>query len=63
LPNLSPCLIGMEACVGAHHLSRKLQLLQCPADASQVRAAVPAEVRERMRRRWRIGLPAHTNTG
>ena len=22
--NLSPCLIGMEACVGAHHLSRKL---------------------------------------
>src|SRR5260370_26678982 len=20
-----PCLIGMEACVGAHHLSRKLQ--------------------------------------
>ena len=26
LANLSPCLIGMEACVGAHHLSRKLQL-------------------------------------
>ena len=24
--NLPPCLIGMEACVGAHHLSRKLQL-------------------------------------
>ena len=23
LANLSPCLIGMEACVGAHHLSRK----------------------------------------
>ena len=22
--NMSPCLIGMEACVGAHHLSRKL---------------------------------------
>jgi transposase len=21
------CLIGMEACVGAHHLSRKLQAL------------------------------------
>ena len=21
----APCLIGMEACVGAHHLSRKLQ--------------------------------------
>src|ERR1700760_3662444 len=25
--NMSPCLIGMEACVGAHHLSRKLQAL------------------------------------
>ena len=27
LANLSQCLIGMEACVGAHHLSRKLQAL------------------------------------
>src|SRR5262249_37421958 len=27
LANLRPCLIGMEACVGAHHLSRKLQML------------------------------------
>ena len=27
LANMLPCLIGMEACVGAHHLSRKLQLL------------------------------------
>jgi transposase len=27
LVNLPLCLIGMEACVGAHHLSRKLQLL------------------------------------
>jgi transposase len=25
--NLPPCLIGMEACVGAHHLSRKLKML------------------------------------
>src|SRR6202022_715955 len=24
LANLPPCLIGMEACVGAHHLSRRL---------------------------------------
>ena len=23
--NMPPCLIGLEACVGAHHLSRKLQ--------------------------------------
>ena len=27
LANLPPCLIGMEACVGAHHLSRKIQML------------------------------------
>jgi transposase len=27
LANLPPYLIGMEACVGAHHLSRKLQML------------------------------------
>ena len=25
LANVPPCLIGMEACVGAHHLSRKLK--------------------------------------
>lgn len=25
--NMPPCLIGMEACVGAHHLSRKLSAL------------------------------------
>jgi transposase len=25
--NLPPCLVGMEACVGAHHLSRKLKEL------------------------------------
>ncbi len=25
--NMTPCLIGMEACVGAHHLSRKLTML------------------------------------
>src|SRR3954470_5356563 len=25
--NMSSCLIGMEACVGAHHLSRKLKAL------------------------------------
>ena len=27
LAAIPPCLIGMEACVGAHHLSRKLQAL------------------------------------
>jgi transposase len=27
LANIPPCLICMEACVGAHHLSRKLESL------------------------------------
>jgi transposase len=27
LANISPCLVGMEACVGAHHLSRQLLAL------------------------------------
>jgi transposase len=27
LANMPACLIGMEACVGAHHLSRKLRAL------------------------------------
>src|SRR5215469_16496080 len=27
LANMAHCLIGMEACVGAHHLSRKLDSL------------------------------------
>jgi transposase len=27
LANMPPCLIGMEACVGAHHLSRRLRRL------------------------------------
>ncbi len=27
LANMPPCLIGMEACVGAHHLSRQLVAL------------------------------------
>jgi hypothetical protein len=25
--NMPPCLVGMEACVGAHHLSRQLKAL------------------------------------
>lgn len=27
LSNMPPCLVGMEACVGAHHLSRQLLAL------------------------------------
>ena len=41
LANMPPCLIGMEACVGAHHLSRKLQGLG--HDARLMPATRPAE--------------------
>ncbi len=27
LANIPPCLIGMEACAGAHHIGRQLQTL------------------------------------
>ncbi|MBP1092705.1 hypothetical protein JOE50_003235 [Bradyrhizobium japonicum] len=64
LANMPPCLIGMEACVGAHHLSRKLASLGhdarlMPAPHQQV----PAEVCERMRRDGGSVFPAHANTG
>ena len=35
--NMPPCLIGMEACVGAHHLSRKLKALGHDAPCSKNR--------------------------
>ena len=38
--NMSPCLIGMEACVGAHHLSRKLKALGDFRDAEAIAEAV-----------------------
>ena len=37
LANIPPCLIGMEACVGAHHLSRKLAWLGHDARVMPVR--------------------------
>ena len=48
--NMSPCLIGMEACVGAHHLSRKLKALgaRCAADAGEVRATLFQRPEERL---------------
>ena len=44
LANMPPCLIGMEACVGAHHLSRKLKTLGHDARLIECRApaATPA---------------------
>jgi transposase len=44
LANLPPCLIGMEACVGAHHLSRKLQMLGHDARLSTC-ARIPRDKR------------------
>jgi transposase len=41
LANMPPCLIGMEACVGAHHLRRKLQSLDHDARLMPARC-VPA---------------------
>jgi hypothetical protein len=37
LANLPPCIIGMGACVGAHHLSRKLRMpgARCSSDAAK----------------------------
>ena len=32
LANLPPCLIGMEACVGTHHSSRRLKAFSHDAD-------------------------------
>jgi transposase len=39
LANMSACLIGMEACVGAHHLSRKLKALGHETGRATARAA------------------------
>jgi transposase len=42
LANLPPCLIGMEACTGAHHSQSQTSGAwpRRPADASEIRAAV-----------------------
>jgi hypothetical protein len=39
LAAMPPCLIGMEACVGAHHLSRTLQALGHDARLTTIGAA------------------------
>src|SRR5262245_11704976 len=42
IANMPPCLVGMEACVGAHHLSRKLASprSRCAIDAGEICAGV-----------------------
>jgi hypothetical protein len=45
LANLSACMIGMEACVGAHHLSRKLRGLGHDARLMPAKYVRPQHVR------------------
>ena len=45
LANMPPCLIGMEACVGAHHLSRKLNsclLYTSPSPRDRQKSRMPS---------------------
>ena len=53
LANMPACLIGMEACVGAHHLQPPAQLAwpRCPADAGEVRPRLLEGAEERLPRR------------
>jgi hypothetical protein len=61
LANLPPCLIGMEACVGAHHLSRKLQLVGHNARLMPAKYARPYSGRSQARCRPRPRSPAPAN--
>jgi hypothetical protein len=54
LANMPPCLIGMEACVGAHHLSRKLASLGHAARLMPAKYVLRA--RRRSRGLWRTQL-------
>jgi transposase len=49
LANIAPCLVGMEACVGAHHLGRQLRAL-----GHDVRLVAPGEVPEELGFRARV---------
>ena len=46
--NMPPCLVGMEACVGAHHLSRKLNSLGHNARMMPASTFVPIPEGRRM---------------
>jgi transposase len=53
LANIPPCLIGMEACVGAHHLSRKLASLGHDARLMPAKYVRPYSTTESGSRRYR----------
>jgi hypothetical protein len=49
---LPPCVIGMEACSGAHHWARQFSPTATPSpDGAQVRHALPHEWPARQERR------------
>src|SRR5712691_8151568 len=52
LANVPCCLIGMEACSGAHHIGRQLQAIGHDVrDPCAIREAVPQGPQERLSRR------------
>jgi hypothetical protein len=55
--NMPPCLIGMEACVGAHHLSRRLQRLGHDARLMPARYVRPYSKGQRTTSATRRPLP------
>jgi transposase len=61
LANLPPCLIGMEACVGAHHLSRKLQTLGHDARLMPADTCAPIRRDRRMTSEMRKPSPRRSN--
>ncbi len=55
LANMPPCLIGMEACVGAHHLSRRLLALGHDVKLMPARYVKPFLSRTGLKRKARGG--------
>ena len=56
LANIPPCLIGMEACVGAHHLSRKLASLGHDARLMPANMSAPIARDREAQVQQRIGI-------
>ncbi|SFQ26309.1 hypothetical protein SAMN05216330_1228 [Bradyrhizobium sp. Ghvi] len=61
LANLLPCLIGMEACVGVQHLSRKLQMLGHDARLCRRNTCAPTRRGRRMTSEMRKPSPRLSN--
>jgi hypothetical protein len=57
LANIPPCLIGMEACVGAHHLGRQLSALGHDTRLMPARYVRPFRKARRMTSATRMRLP------